>query len=369
MSSRSTNNIEKYTELHKPKFPHNFNSYESEKILFGNGNQNVPPRSAHSETLSLKSNTQFSDARVCKGDNNYIYHGVQDPNGSNSTNVTLSSFRPGSVKPNETQLNLAFAYGIRRPDGRVTRLIRADHLNSSAMNPHIPQWQTEEGLIILPEPRQPSPDRRHGYDPIVSQEEINEINCLATSDPGEDMRNLDKTQSQIDAIISTNKHGGRSSSVSTSLSGRRQKIYCDKWVHEGVCAFTQVGCKFKHEMPNDKATQISLGLNHGYPNWYRRACANAYLSPSLSAPLPSPIRPIDGNWRRSREAGYATPAQTAEYSTPNARPIFGPIAPPPQYPICPGNSYHQCNREGLGHIVQGKDCTTLMACRQSRHWN
>lgn len=51
---------------------------------------------------------------------------------------------------------------------------------------------------------------------------------------------------------------------------RREKIYCDKWVHEGTCAFTQVGCKYKHEMPMDKATQVSLGLNHGVPNWYRR---------------------------------------------------------------------------------------------------
>jgi hypothetical protein len=36
-------------------------------------------------------------------------------------------------------------------------------------------------------------------------------------------------------------------------------------------AFTQVGCKYKHEMPTDKATQLSLGLSHGFPNWYRRA--------------------------------------------------------------------------------------------------
>jgi hypothetical protein len=56
-----------------------------------------------------------------------------------------------------------------------------------------------------------------------------------------------------------------------SLPPRREKIYCDKWIHEGVCAFTQMGCKYKHVMPTDKATQMSLGLNHGFPSWDRRA--------------------------------------------------------------------------------------------------
>ncbi|KAI1878707.1 hypothetical protein JX265_002884 [Neoarthrinium moseri] len=51
---------------------------------------------------------------------------------------------------------------------------------------------------------------------------------------------------------------------------RRPKIYCDKWVHEGVCAFTQQGCKYKHEMPFDKATQNQLGLFHGLPAWWKK---------------------------------------------------------------------------------------------------
>ncbi|KAK8018037.1 hypothetical protein PG991_007227 [Apiospora marii] len=51
---------------------------------------------------------------------------------------------------------------------------------------------------------------------------------------------------------------------------RRPKIYCDKWVHEGVCAFTQQGCKYKHEMPFDKMTQHQLGLFHGLPAWWKK---------------------------------------------------------------------------------------------------
>ena len=64
---------------------------------------------------------------------------------------------------------------------------------------------------------------------------------------------------------------------------RREKIYCDKWIHEGVCAFTQVGCKYKHEMPFDRATQLTLGLNHGIPHWYRRAYS---LTVHPESPLP-----------------------------------------------------------------------------------
>jgi hypothetical protein len=89
---------------------------------------------------------------------------------------------------------------------------------------------------------------------------------------------------------------------------RREKIYCDKWLHEGVCAFTQMGCKYKHEMPMDKATQLSLGLNHGLPNWYRRAYGVTMtpvspqsppaqmISPAITSP-PNPAR-LAGPWRR-----------------------------------------------------------------------
>jgi hypothetical protein len=55
-----------------------------------------------------------------------------------------------------------------------------------------------------------------------------------------------------------------------SPTARKNKVYCDKWVHEGVCAFTQQGCRYKHEMPLDKATQHSLGLFHGLPGWWKK---------------------------------------------------------------------------------------------------
>ncbi|KAH7403001.1 hypothetical protein BKA64DRAFT_641020 [Cadophora sp. MPI-SDFR-AT-0126] len=56
--------------------------------------------------------------------------------------------------------------------------------------------------------------------------------------------------------------------ASMTSSGRREKVYCEKWIHEGVCAFTQVGCKYLHTMPMNVETQVKLGLYHGLPRWY-----------------------------------------------------------------------------------------------------
>ncbi|CAK7198723.1 hypothetical protein SEUCBS139899_001387 [Sporothrix eucalyptigena] len=79
---------------------------------------------------------------------------------------------------------------------------------------------------------------------------------------------------------------------------KKNKVYCDKWVHEGICAFTQQGCKFKHEMPHDRNIQRSLGLFHGYPNWYKKLQAQesqqtttdtATASPPLALPAPPGI--------------------------------------------------------------------------------
>lgn len=108
---------------------------------------------------------------------------------------------------------------------------------------------------------------------------------------------------QIDKIVA------RTVNIATP---RRLKIYCDKWIHEGVCAFTQLGCKYKHEMPTDKATQMSLGLNHGLPAWYKRAHGVQLREPvresqkSLLAPaVRSPASP--NSWRGSSDPTSSSP--------------------------------------------------------------
>lgn len=110
---------------------------------------------------------------------------------------------------------------------------------------------------------------------------------------------------QIDSIVA---HASPIDSVSPP-SQRREKIYCDKWIHEGVCAFTQMGCKYKHEMPMDKVTQMGLGLNHGLPNWYRRAYAINLHEPTAPVPIASPPRArTEGSWRnRARSQLEAAP--------------------------------------------------------------
>lgn len=66
-----------------------------------------------------------------------------------------------------------------------------------------------------------------------------------------------------------------------------------------------MGCKYKHEMPSDKATQMSLGLNHGYPSWYRRTftVGNNLSSPATEHQLqslgsPTSATRINGPWRQ-----------------------------------------------------------------------
>src|SRR3954447_25870350 len=104
---------------------------------------------------------------------------------------------------------------------------------------------------------------------------------------------------QIDTIVAA------SSSVTSTPTPprRREKIYCDKWIHEGVCAFTQLGCKYKHEMPMDKATQMTLGLNHGLPIWYKRANGVQLRPeppvPTSPSPVPNRSNVSNGSWRKA----------------------------------------------------------------------
>lgn len=116
----------------------------------------------------------------------------------------------------------------------------------------------------------------------------------------------------IDSIVA---HAAPAESVA-SPPRRREKIYCDKWIHEGVCAFTQMGCKYKHEMPMDKATQMTLGLNHGLPNWYRRAYAVNFTTESASPPsVSSPPRArTEGSWRSRAQAQLEAAPSTGSSS-------------------------------------------------------
>ncbi|KAG9559568.1 hypothetical protein KCU61_g5316, partial [Aureobasidium melanogenum] len=48
-----------------------------------------------------------------------------------------------------------------------------------------------------------------------------------------------------------------------------KKIYCTYWIQNGQCGFTQQGCMYKHEIPEDKETLESIGLK-SVPAWWRK---------------------------------------------------------------------------------------------------
>ncbi|KAK0635560.1 hypothetical protein B0T17DRAFT_48057 [Bombardia bombarda] len=112
----------------------------------------------------------------------------------------------------------------------------------------------------------------------------------------------DHVQSHIDSIVASVP-----APVMSAFS-RRIKVYCDKWVHEGVCAFTQQGCRYKHEMPFDKATQHSLGLFHGLPAWWKKNQAELVrqtreLDDSCNQPITLPLSAAATNTTRLAHSG------------------------------------------------------------------
>ncbi|KAI0148689.1 hypothetical protein GGR57DRAFT_227167 [Xylariaceae sp. FL1272] len=175
---------------------------------------------------------------------------------------------PNDKVLSESQLDTNYAYCYDRGDGQYTRLIPADML--PAMR-DIPATQAScVGMIVIPQPR--------GFPPNGRSSNTQPVTLISPSvSPASP---ADPIQSRIDNIVATTPQTpALSSAVGGTTSGsasgnfpnqRRPKIYCDKWVHEGVCAFTQQGCKYKHEMPFDKKTQNQLGLFHGFPAWWKK---------------------------------------------------------------------------------------------------
>ncbi|KAF5659514.1 hypothetical protein FHETE_9406 [Fusarium heterosporum] len=158
---------------------------------------------------------------------------------SSTNNYSLAVSPPHPSVPNDggpvsiSDCLNGYAYCVKRPDGRYTRLVPADMLPN--LN-ELPATQASaQGMVLLPDLHMQPPQG------------VASMNQPVT------------VKNRIDRIVAT----------TSPAQQRRTKIYCDKWIHDGTCAFTQQGCKYKHEMPLDKATQQSLGLFHGFPKWWR----------------------------------------------------------------------------------------------------
>ncbi|KAI1439152.1 hypothetical protein GGR50DRAFT_690511 [Xylaria sp. CBS 124048] len=175
----------------------------------------------------------------------------------------------------EAQLDESYAYCYDRGNGQYTRLIPADMLPPLQNIPAL--QQSCVGMVVVPLPGGlPSSGHSSNTEPVVLRIHHQQGSPKTPISPA------DTIQSRIDNIVaatpstptratSSGHHGaGAGSSGGGPPGQRRPKIYCDKWVHEGVCAFTQQGCKYKHEMPSDKVTQHQLGLFHGYPQWWKK---------------------------------------------------------------------------------------------------
>lgn len=86
-----------------------------------------------------------------------------------------------------------------------------------------------------------------------------------------------------------------------------------------------MGCKYKHEMPTDKTTQLSLGLNHGFPNWYRRAFAVQMHPESPESTVGSPpaaSERLTNPWRRND--GLVGPSRAINGTSSSSGPHIGP---------------------------------------------
>ena len=62
-------------------------------------------------------------------------------------------------------------------------------------------------------------------------------------------------------------HAGAAGAGTKGTLGR--KLYCTHWIRWGECDYTQQGCLYKHEMPDEK-TLHEIGIAT-YPRWYRIA--------------------------------------------------------------------------------------------------
>ncbi|KAG9246297.1 hypothetical protein BJ878DRAFT_297554 [Calycina marina] len=285
----------------------------------------------------------------------------QIPRSSANTNgetVPMSSIVPGPVYPTETQMKFARLYGLRRKNGSYVPLIPVDELHGLDFS-RLQCRSGAENMIVLPELQLPVIPRA-GEDDMVPASLVKSLllNCCHHPDGAYGAHvggaEADEVQKHINSIVATSPLGHR------FTEPRRHKIYCDKWIHEGICAFTQLGCKYKHEMPMDKKTQLSLGLNNGIPKWYKQKQqarfqrADSHSSPgsamgSNSSTSSTPY--TQASWRNN----CMTPvraitdhhAAVQSYNFPN----FGPIAPPltsyhsRKAPITNGNLFDTLRKE------------------------
>ncbi|PSR81843.1 hypothetical protein BD289DRAFT_475472 [Coniella lustricola] len=177
-------------------------------------------------------------------------------------------YLPNGTVITDGDVDNATAYCYDRGDGQFTRLVPVDLLPFALKD--IPaRVAGDEDMIVLPVPRKTGADgqpQSAGGQLLPTSTSTSRIDSIVANAPPSG-----------GPIVLCRSNGSAAMNTVTGPYGKREKIYCDKWIHDGTCAFTQQGCKFKHEMPQDKETQQSLGLFHGYPAWWKKHCAEQQM--------------------------------------------------------------------------------------------
>ncbi|RYP75241.1 hypothetical protein DL769_003852 [Monosporascus sp. CRB-8-3] len=280
------------------------------------------------------------------------FHGSSFPSQLPSTGGTAEAVGAGSGSVfSDVQLDASYAYCFDRGNGQFTPLVPADMLPPLRDVPAVQQGCA--GMLVLPLPRAVPPGGRSGKanvntEPVSFRSRIDNI---VASTPSTPTHHQPPTSSSTAAGHHSHSHShshphhpslatsSANPSINTTNTNnkppphpgshhhnhhshhhhhqphhqhhqhnqqqqqqRRPKVYCDKWVHEGVCAFTQQGCKYKHEMPFDKVTQHQLGLFHGFPTWWKKHQAELARQRDPVPPL-SPLDSAGGAGGRESRGG------------------------------------------------------------------
>lgn len=115
-------------------------------------------------------------------------------------------------------------------------------------------------------------------------------------------RNLQADSSlktHIDNIVKANSNHPCATSQQYQQQQQHRKdpkTYCTKWIHEGTCAFVQQGCRYKHEMPLDRETQLTVGLNNGLPAWWKKKMMQAEEAMARTGVLTPDATPRKRAW-------------------------------------------------------------------------
>ncbi|KAL9603973.1 MAG: hypothetical protein Q9179_002001 [Wetmoreana sp. 5 TL-2023] len=91
------------------------------------------------------------------------------------------------------------------------------------------------------------------------------------------VEDIDETQAKIDALIAASEQTNEETEEKVKAEIPRieraksrlvpgKKVYCSHWIRTGECEFVQVGCLYKHEMPDDE-TLNAIGIR-SLPAWY-----------------------------------------------------------------------------------------------------